>query len=114
MRIDDIIETIAPTRLHKAWKARLKGSNTEDIGNDKNQATERLIEQIRRNARNMNQRTYRIAKDGTVFCLYWAFDCWCYDIVHKLNYRMPSSCHLSVTTYSEALERMEEHVNQYP
>jgi hypothetical protein len=113
MKLTDLFTITKPNRYHKVYKARLVNTSLDATGKTSDAAITGVLAQVQRADRNGNKRTYRFAANGAVFCLYWAFDSWCYDIVNPANQITPSSCHMSVVTYEAALEQMQAHVAQY-
>ena len=112
MKLSDLFITEAPNVFHKTWKAWFLGTSFDGFGQTKDQALDAVVAHMRHASDNRGSRAYRFAANGAVFCLYWAYDCWCYDITSP-NHTYPSSCHMNVTTFSEALALMEQHVAHY-
>lgn len=113
MKITELFATEAPNRFRKVWRASMLNIALTGTGNTADLAIQDVIGQIYRQYRNGGQRTYRFAENGACFCLYWAYDAWCYDIVNAATQITPSSCHTSAKTYDEALDQMCAHVAQY-
>lgn len=113
MKITDLFILTSPNRFHKVWKAQLARTSIDATGKTSDNAIAGVIAQIQRTDQNGSKRTYRFAENGAVFCLYWAYDSWCYDIVNPSNQITPSSCHMNAVTYEAALDQMNAHVAQY-
>lgn len=94
------------------WIAYFLGTRIEATAASKEDAINNVIDQIRRVDQYGNTRVYRFAKSGVLFHMYFAYDCFCYDIVHP-DTGATSSCHMNAPTYQEAYDQMMRHVAQY-
>lgn len=118
MKTSDLFPTRYVKLLNAAnvWKANFLGTRIEATAASKEDAIAGVINQIRRIDQYGDTRVYRFAKDGTLFHMYFAYGCFCYDIVHPANgekMQTSSSCHVSAPTYQEAYEQMMRHIEQY-